>query len=364
MYKQTLQSLTNFAQRVSDTIDGAYVPTEDLEATTSSLSSNAVIWGSVALIVLLVISAFVRDRYPKLKLPLFIATIANIAVVTLILIGSTIYLNTNAESGGPVHWHADYEVWACDQEIEFKNPVGVLSNKIGTSTLHEHNDKRIHLEGVVVEEPDASLGKFFYVAGGVITDNVMQVPVSTPEDNESSVQVHFETEDETDGIIDLAVREELDATYLESDRDGDYLSFRDGQTCPDGTPADVQAFAYELKKDDDGNVVTITDEGKEKTVYTQRKLKDVSEYVISDESVVPPGDCLIFEFSPTKTSTDKKCLQFEVQDEELGNYYYEGVINDSQADFLNPIENEQTAGPDGNDLPAENDPEFNQEAEL
>ena len=81
---------------------------------------------------------------------------------TGILIGSTIYLNTNSDSGGPVHWHADIEFWACGNEIELRDPTG-FSNKIGTGTLHEHDDHRIHL--------DCSINVWWTVAIYVIFEN-------------------------------------------------------------------------------------------------------------------------------------------------------------------------------------------------
>ncbi len=248
----------------------------DLEQQVSQLSIRSAAIGSVAIIVLVLLGALIRDRLPRLKLPIF-ASIATITlVVTTILISSTIFLNTNSSSKGPVHWHADFEVWVCGQQLELRDPTGVLSNKIGTSTYHEHNDKRIHLEGVVVTPRDASLGKFFRVIGGELSDKALSVPL-----NENS-QAYYE----------------------------------DNKSCPSGTPlagqnGDVQVFAYRAQNG-------TSSAGKK--LYRQEKVADPANFIIRDDAEVPPGDCIIVEFGPARERTDKKCAQYVVQDETLGNW--------------------------------------------
>lgn len=306
-----LQGLANQHQ----VFDGSYVPGENLEHTISNLSFQSTVWGGVILITLIIIAALVRERLPKLKMPLFLASTFTVVSVTAILIGATIYLNVTSASGGPVHWHADTEIWACGQELELRDPTGALSNKIGTSTLHEHNDKRIHLEGVVVNSSDASLGKYFHVLGGVLTENALKIPLNSPEDGP-----YFDDRDE-DYEPDQDVRSELTSKYFEVSRDGDFATFIDGQTCPDGTIADVQTFVYEVGLNPDGSI----EQRNGKNVYYQRKLSNPGEFTIGQTSTVPDGTCLIVEFAPTKPATDKLCLQYEVQDYQLGNYIYGGV---------------------------------------
>jgi len=306
-----------------------YQPVEDLENVVANFSMNAVIFGSIILFVLLVVAALTRDRIPKLKLPLFSGITLTVVAVSVAIIGGTIYLNVNSESGGPVHWHADFEMWACGQELELRDPIGALSNKIGTPTLHEHNDKRIHLEGVLVEEPDASIGKFFHVIDGAITDSAIRIPLN-------SDGPYFDDED-ADYEIDQETRDYITQNYVNPGRDGDSATFVDGQTCADGTLADVQVFAYQLQRDENGRYVI--EDGK--TVFIQRKIEDPVDYIINGEPIVPPGDCLIFEFDKTKPSTDKLCRQFEVQGtgytvvnedgeevDSLGNYIYKGVASE------------------------------------
>lgn len=229
--------------------------TDDLVEATSALSFWTVIIAGTILIVAVLLSALLRDRYPEAK-PWLFAVIVSVATLgTLILISSTVYLNNVSSSGGPVHWHADFEAWACDQELELKDPEGFLSNKVGTPVLHEHNDQRIHLEGVVVNPRDASLGKFIDVVGGSISRDSLVFPTN-------------------DGVE----------------------RFVSGQTC-NGQPAEVQVFVYQTVEDG---------------YYRVEKLDDPANYIIRDESVVPPGDCIIIEFGPSSPTTDKMCLQYEV----------------------------------------------------
>jgi hypothetical protein len=265
----------------------------DLKTEINALSINAILIASLILVVLLGIASQVvkRKSAETLKLTLFIAIAATIILPSLFLIGSTIYLNTISESSGPVHWHADIEFWVCGQEVELRNPTGFLSNKIGTSTYHEHNDKRIHLEGVVMEKSyDASLKKFMDVTDGSITDTSL---VIATED--------YIFEDDIDGDTPRGDQEFIRNSFFSRNNDGRaQLSMENGQTCDDDQPGEVQVFVYDFNKDDD--------------TYTQTKLEDITAYTIRDDSVVPPGDCIIVEFDRPKLSTDRLCKQYGVRD--------------------------------------------------
>lgn len=243
--------------------------TQDLERVISGLSIRSALVGTVIIVVLVVLGALVRNRAPKLKLPIFLLIAGTVLAVTFILAGSTVYLNQRSLAGGPVHWHADFEIWTCGKQLELRDPTGLLSNKVGTSTLHEHNDKRIHLEGVPVENHDASLGKFFDVIGGQITQSNLLVPLN----------------------------------------DGQTAYFEDGQECQNGQPAKVQVFAYSLTNE----------EANGKKLYRQNKIDDPAGYLYGRQSQVPPGDCIIIEFEPSRDRSDHKCLQYQVEDER-GNY--------------------------------------------
>lgn len=279
------------ASVLSDIAD-LYEPQDDLESTITALAMKTVVIAASLLIVLTVIAVLFSEKFPILKMPLFILMAIAMAGSTFTLIGSTIYLNTNSESGGPIHWHADIEFWACGNELELRDPTGTLSNKTGTAVLHEHNDHRIHLEGVVVEkEVDASLGKFMYVAGGAITDEALVVPLNA----EGNI---FEEEVDGDGPSDDY--KELVEPYIVDDAEySKVASFRDGDTCGDQV-SEVQTFVYRYN-------------GENKT-YEQSKIENPQDFVIYEDPNVPPGDCIIFEFGPEREKTDKLCEQYGVRD--------------------------------------------------
>src|SRR3990170_2868404 len=96
---------------------------------------------------------------------------------------NNLYINTNSLTGGPVHWHAQFEIWICGEKVELVNPTG-LSNKVGTEMLHEHNDDFIHIEGVVHDFEDINLHAFFEAAGGEFMKDSLMIPT-----NEGSVEV-------------------------------------------------------------------------------------------------------------------------------------------------------------------------------
>lgn len=227
------------------------------------IRGNSLKFSLIALVAILLISlvaliikkpqekisgAFLRIKYLFFGL-IVIIVLAN----TFYLVGSTIYLNQVSATKGPVHWHADYEVWQCGEELELEDPKG-LSNKVGSETVHEHNDKRMHFEGVMEDLRHASLGHFFKEVGGSL-------------DKE-----HF-TFSTHDGL-----------TTMEK-----------GQKCGSES-AELQVFIYS------------TDD----KTFSQQKLEDPADYIISPESQVPPGDCIIIELDAEKQKTNKMCNFYKV----------------------------------------------------
>lgn len=97
------------------------------------------------------------------------------ALVTSYLVITTLHLNIISLTKGPVHWHADFEIWVCDTEIRLAEPRG-LSNKQGVDLMHAHDDNRIHVEGVILDSKQASLGAFFYAIGGSLSSDGLKVP--------------------------------------------------------------------------------------------------------------------------------------------------------------------------------------------
>lgn len=264
----------------------------DIEEQIKSLSINTVMIASLVLITAILVSSQVikKKKHKAFKKPLFLIIVATIIIPTVLMTGSTVYLNTISDSKGPVHWHTDIEYWVCGQEIELRDPIGAFSNKIGNSTYHEHDDKRIHLEGVVVDkEYDASLGKFMSLTGGIITKDTLIIPT------EDSL-----FEDDIDGDKSTGDKEQV-KRFASNDANGlEIISAKNGAGCSDNGYAELQVFRYQLNED--------------KKTYTQSKLDDPAAYVMRDESTVPPGDCIIVEFDALKTTTDKLCQQYGVRD--------------------------------------------------
>lgn len=113
--------------------------------------------------------AFQKWVSEKAKKIFFIIVALTVGLTTIYAAGTTIYLNLISESGGPVHWHADYEIWVCGEHITNLQNAVFPSNKVGTSTLHHHDDFRMHVEGLVIHKSDVSLEKFFQAIGGDFT---------------------------------------------------------------------------------------------------------------------------------------------------------------------------------------------------
>ena len=313
---------------VVDQIPGVYQPREDLEHEISTTAMRTVGAAALTLIVLTIIAALTNNRTEVLKKPLFILMSTTMVVSTGLLIFNTVRLNVTSDSGGPVHWHADIEYWACGNELELRNPIGALSNKIGSATLHEHDDRRIHLEGVVVEQEfDASLGKFMHVIGGAITDDALVVPL------DDDVSKTFENDIDGDG--DTAPDPAAVEPYIMNDGDnGRVAYFTSGQTCND-QEAEVQTFVYRFNEDDNTYKQYKLDNPEEIANFG---VDSVQQFSILDDSNVPPGDCIIFEFDRPKSKTDKLCEQYGVRDvNECERFGVEpskrGICENTQVDY-------------------------------
>ena len=110
---------------------------------------------------------------------LFTGIAAPVLMATIYLIAATIYLNFASESQGPVHWHADYEVWVCGEEVTDWATSGVwYDNKVGDPELHTHEDYRMHVEGTLTKLSEASLHSFFEVSGGQYDDSRVIMPLT------------------------------------------------------------------------------------------------------------------------------------------------------------------------------------------
>lgn len=219
---------------------------------------SVVMVSSILVTAVVILAIISRRKVGNHKKMLFFLMVIPVIIATLYAAGTTIYLNKISLTKGPVHWHADFEIWDCGEEVDLRDPQG-LSNRVGTPVFHEHDDFRIHVEGVVVKKEDVALDNFFKVIGGTLTQNYLQVPT-----DEGMAFLH------------------------------------DGDLC-DGKPGKIQVFAYK--------VVNPREHGQ--WAYTQEKIEDFAKYFLSPYSMVPPGDCIIVEFGQEKEKTDKICTTYE-----------------------------------------------------
>lgn len=230
---------------------GLFAASSDMTTLVQKTSILFAITASVLIAFLVIISMLVRNQSALLKKVLFFALLLSIAAPTLYFVGSTLYINTMSDTKGPVHWHADFQIYACGIPVKLAGPTSKLSNKVGTPVFHHHDDNRIHIEGVVNKE-NVELANFFETIGGELTETSFNMPT-------------------LDGAREL----------------------RNGDLC--GTSAGTwQVFVY---RHDENNP----------QVFRQLKVRGYTHYLLSPEQNIPPGDCIIVEFDNPKEKTDHLC---------------------------------------------------------
>lgn len=246
-------------------LPGTVIATEGtLEEAISSSSLNAVMVGGALAAILIALSLARREMAEHHKTILFVGIITPVILVTAYLVGATLFLNFSSSTGGPVHWHADFEIWNCGSPVDLKDPEGLL-NRIGTPVYHEHGDNRIHVEGVVVEPEEVRLQRFFDVIGGSLVEGRLLVPLNQGE-----------------------------------------LVMQDGMEC-NGQQGTLQVFVYQITNPDPTK--------RSGFFYTQKKVENYPHYILSPYTNVPPGDCIILEFDQEKPTTDKICETYRIAQE-------------------------------------------------
>ena len=219
----------------------------------------AIAIGSAVTVISVIVAMTHKTKNNNVKVALFAAISIPVIAATLFVAGGTIYINFNSATGGPVHWHADFELWKCNERVDIIDPTGI-TNRVGSPTLHEHNDDRIHVEGVVIDYPDVSLHSFFEIIGGDMDDTSIAVPT-----------------------------------------DNGMVTMFDGEEC-DGQESRFQVFVYRVLNPDD----------LKNWEYVQEKLEEPAEYVLSPYSIIPPGDCFIVELGEEKEKTENICETMKV----------------------------------------------------
>lgn len=150
-----------------------------LEALLENESDAQIIFALQAALVIMflvvIYSIFFIDKMSETQKKISFILIAGTTIITtLFIVGITIQTNLVSETGGPVHWHADFEVWVCGEELHLEEPTG-LDNRVGSNLLHQHNDNRIHVEGIPNEIKDIKVRNFFRTIGGDFTNETISV---------------------------------------------------------------------------------------------------------------------------------------------------------------------------------------------
>src|SRR3989338_5384328 len=87
--------------------------------------AKVVLASSAIVAVFVFLSLFFKNSLlDKHKKIMFTLIAVPIAAATLYLVGVTLALNSISATGGPVHWHADIEVWACGERYHFVHSQG------------------------------------------------------------------------------------------------------------------------------------------------------------------------------------------------------------------------------------------------
>ena len=235
-----------------------YSPEIQLAMTLRENAYNVVGVTAVLLVILVVYSIKTKPRKEKIKRMLFWSIAALAVGSNLYLAGMTIYTNTVSPTGGPVHWHTDYEMWNCGVQLDMIDPTGI-DNRVGTWEVHEHNDQRMHIEGTILDMEQATFHHFFEITGGELDETGMTFP---------SVN-------------------------------GNVFIPRSGMC--NGEQAELQAYLYRVTNPADAK----------QWEYEQTKMEYPFDVIMAPYGNVPPGDCVIVEYGPVKETTDKRCASYD-----------------------------------------------------
>lgn len=156
---------------VTSVLQVAYGHKEEIhEATTESFfhqynPKTVIFLSSIAILSTSIMTIANKDRLNENQKKIFFGIIAVVAILsTGYLVSSSIYMSLTSWSKGLIHWHADFEIWICGEKVKLGDPKG-LASRVGTEEVHHHGDYRIHLEGVINEREEATLGHFFDAIG-------------------------------------------------------------------------------------------------------------------------------------------------------------------------------------------------------
>ncbi|MFB6295067.1 MAG: hypothetical protein ABEI97_04870 [Candidatus Nanohaloarchaea archaeon] len=153
--------------------------------------------GTFALLVAVAAALVFKDRVSDRGQRVLMSAILLIVLVTTVYAaGAWLHAMATSWSGGEVHYHADYEVVVQDDAAEYhqldlidpdefcqrtrheSTYMCKLNDRVGTTEYHEHNDRRIHLEGTFKQREDATLAAFFDTFGGELSNTRLVYPTN------------------------------------------------------------------------------------------------------------------------------------------------------------------------------------------
>jgi hypothetical protein len=156
-----------------------------------------IIYGGVLSTFVLATISFYREEELNLRDKNIIMNGFLIAVLvpSLYTAGAFVHQSQTSWSGGEIHWHADYEVMVeenneyqqldlidpsnfCEETRHESTTMCSLNDRTGSTKYHEHNDNRIHLEGIFKKREDAVLSAYFETFGGKLTNTELRYPTN------------------------------------------------------------------------------------------------------------------------------------------------------------------------------------------
>lgn len=169
---------------------------------------GALMAGTAAIILLTVIALWTEDDLTEQgKGWLLRGIMIAVLLPTVFTTGAFLHEAQTTWTKGEVHYHADFEVVADGEQLNLINPsqfcktmtreseyMCSVNDRVGTTEYHEHNDNRIHLEGVFKTKEEASLAAFFEAFHGELTDETLRFPtndgwVNVTEHDEKTLKV-------------------------------------------------------------------------------------------------------------------------------------------------------------------------------
>lgn len=198
---------------------------------------TVLIFVSILFFALVAYAVLKKKQSNQEKQLLFWSMVILLGSATLYLVAYTLTITLLSVTNGPVHWHADFEIWICGEKQTLPTSEG-LSGKIGSNVLHHHDDYRIHIEGAVMDYEDIMLAAFIQEIGGSLGQNYIGIP----------------------------------------QEDGSVAYWQNGDYCLDGKEGTLGLYVQRGFSEEWENV------------------EDIPSYIISPYADVPPGDRLKLVF--------------------------------------------------------------------